>query len=217
MLNIGMAVSIRLNCGLHNTEDLKSLIVYLSEEYKDVPNLSVYVHELFDLSNSRKPEDSKRIFENMMEIEDLLTEKGFRIENWSTPESIKTIHCMVDSDESVIISPTGELGLCEHYQNSKFYGHINNPAMKDMDVIRGWRNYSEYTEICEDCPLKPICLKLKDCPDHKICDIWEKNYVLKRNSEDVKLIYNNWQKRMLEEQQNNETDNKCTCKKEIEQ
>jgi radical SAM protein with 4Fe4S-binding SPASM domain len=99
---------------------------------------------------------------------------------------------MVDSDESAIISPGGELGLCEHYQNSKFYGNINDPSMKDMEVIKGWRVKSQYTEICDDCPLKPICLKLRDCPDHKICSKWEKEYMLKRHSEDVKLIYNNW-------------------------
>ena len=49
LLKNNILVSIRLNCGTHNIEDLKNLILYLREEFKDVnKGLSVYVHELFD-------------------------------------------------------------------------------------------------------------------------------------------------------------------------
>lgn len=217
MLNVGMHVSIRINCGLHNLEDLKALVLYLAEEFKDEPNLSVYAHELFDLKNNRSSEADEQIFKNMSILEDMFTEYNLRTENGSIPGTIKVIHCMVDSDESTIISPGGELGLCEHYQNSKFYGHINDPSIKDMEVIKNWRVKSQYTEICNDCPLKPICLKLRDCPDHKICSKWEKEFMLKRHSEDVKLIYNNWKKAEAEHIQNECKDNTCNCKKEIEQ
>lgn len=212
MLEAGMRVSIRLNCGIHNVNDLKNLIIFLSREFEERQSLTVYVHELFDLKNNRSDDDIKIIFENMMEIEDLLSENNFRIDYGGAPESIKTMHCMVDANDAVVISPSGELGLCEHYQNSKFYSHINNPEIKDIDVIKRWRVKSEYTEICEDCPLKPICMKLVDCPDHKICSKWEKEYFIKRCREDIKLIYNNWQKKMLEECE----DNKCNCKKSEE-
>lgn len=206
MLDAGMTVSIRLNCDVHNTQDLKELIMYLSTEFKDEPNLSVYVHELFDFDRKRSDEHNRKIFENMQEIEDLLTEKNFRTENGGIPGSIKSIHCMVDSDEATIISPGGELGLCEHYQDSKFYGHINTPNEKDFEVIKGWREYSEYEEICDDCPLKPSCLKSVQCPDHNICNIYEKEYTLKRYKEDLNLIYDNWKKR---EEENRE--NSCNC------
>ena len=210
LLKNNILVSIRLNCGTHNVEDLKNLILYLREEFKDVSKgLSVYVHELFDEQNKRTDEQNKLIFENMMEIETLLTENGFRIEGWSIPESIKYIHCMVDSGDSTIISPGGELGLCEHYQNSKFYGHINNPNEKDFDVITGWREYSKYEEICKDCPFKPACLKSVQCPDHNICNKYEKEYILKRTKEDLKLIYLNW----IRNQQDNQSEpqNQCSC------
>jgi uncharacterized protein len=115
MLEAGMQVSIRLNCGIHNVDDLKNLIIFLSREFEERQSLTVYVHELFDLKNNRSDDDIKIIFENMMEIEDLLSENNFRIDYGGAPESIKTMHCMVDANDAVVISPGGELGLCEHY------------------------------------------------------------------------------------------------------
>lgn len=215
MINAGMFVSIRLNCGVHNVDNLKELISYIAEEFKDhAGHLTVYVHELFDLKENRSDEHKKKIFENMIELENLITKYGFRTNGFNVPESIKTIHCMVDSNDATIISPGGELGLCEHYQNSKFYGHINDPHHKDFDVIRGWREMTTYEEICEDCPFKPVCLKSRQCPDHNICSPYEKDYVLYRTREDMKLIYKQW----LQDQINRENDpnycgNNCNCKK----
>lgn len=209
MLDVGMSVSIRLNCGTHNGEDLCNLVRYLGEEFPNYPNLSVYAHELFDEQNKRTDEQNKKIFENMMIVEDLISNYNFRVDGGDIPGSIKTIHCMVDSGDAVIISPGGELGLCEHYQNSKFYGNINDLNHKDLDVLRNWRVKSQYTEICKDCPIKPACLKLADCPDKNICNIYEKEYHLKRDRENLKYIYDKWQ----EEQKKNldNPEKSCSC------
>ena len=83
---------------------------------------------------------------------------------------------MVDSGDSITISPKGEVGLCEHYIDSGFIGHIDIPYERDMDIIKSWRNYTERTELCQNCPIYPQCLKMQKCPDEIACDEHQKNY-----------------------------------------
>ena len=111
---------------------------------------------------------------------------------------------MVDDDNSVVIMPNGQLGVCEHYENEHFVGHIDNPTDINKEEVKAWREMSEFEEICNDCPYKPACLKCKLCPDHKICDIYEKEYQLHRTKEDLKIIYKNY----LNSENNHK---KCEC------
>lgn len=202
MLKYNLFVSIRINVDCHNIDNLKELITFLSEEFKNQPNLSVYVHELFN--DTKTPEHSKQVFENMMKINTLITECNFRIQGANVPDTIKSIHCMVDDDRSVVIMPNGQLGVCEHYENEHFVGHIDNPTDINKEEVKAWREMSEFEEICNDCPYKPACLKCKLCPDHKICDIYEKEYQLHRTKEDLKIIYKNY----LSSENNHK---KCEC------
>lgn len=190
MLKYGLRVSVRMNVDLHNVDNLKELIVFLSEEFKGEEKFSAYVHELFD--DNRTDSHNEQLFKNMNEIDDMITQYNLRTSGAHVPDTIKTIHCMVDDGKSVVIMPDGQLGVCEHYENEHFVGHIDNPVDIDMNEVRSWREMSEYTDICADCPYKPACLKCKLCPDHKVCDIHEKEYVLHRTREDLKLIYKNW-------------------------
>lgn len=218
MLEVGLPVSIRMNCDVHNLDNLKELITFIHNEFGENPLLTAYAHELFeDEGKKRSDEHNKKIFENMIELEDLITKYHLREQGYSVPDSIKTIHCMVDSDDATIISPGGELGLCEHYQNSKFYGHINDLNTKDFEVIRDWREMSKYGEICEDCPFKPGCLKSKQCPDHNICNKYEKDYTLYRIKQDMNKYYDDFkieQKRIMEQEESSNQDkcgDKCKC------
>lgn len=203
MLEYGLTVSIRMNIDKHNLDNLKDLVEFLAKEFKDEKGFSVYVHELFD--DSKTPEHSKQVFENMEELNVLITKYNLRSQGANVPETIKTIHCMVDDDKSVVIMPNGQLGVCEHYENEHFVGHINDPYNIDKEELKRWREMSEFQDICEDCPYKPACLKCKLCPDHKICDIYEKEYVLHRTKEDLKKIYKDY----LDKQQQPK---QCDCK-----
>ena len=203
MLEYGLTVSIRMNIDKHNLDNLKDLVEFLAKEFKDEKGFSVYVHELFD--DSKTPEHSKQVFENMEELNVLITKYNLRSQGANVPDTIKTIHCMVDDNKSVVIMPNGQLGVCEHYENEHFVGHINNPYNIDKEELKLWREMSEFQDICEDCPYKPACLKCKLCPDYKICDIYEKEYVLHRTKEDLKKIYKDY----LDKQQQPK---QCDCK-----
>lgn len=205
MLDAGLRVSVRMNVDLYNVENLKELIVFLAEEFKGEENFSAYIHELFD--DTRTIEHDTQLFHNMMEVDKLLVEKNLRSPGFNVPETIKTTHCMVDDDRSIVIMPDGQLGLCEHYENEHYVSHIDTPTKIDMNEVRAWREMSEYTEICKDCPSKPTCVKCKLCPDHKICTPPEKEYVLNKTEGDLRIIYKEWI-----HNQEKRSNNSCSCR-----
>lgn len=190
MLKYEIYVSIRMNVGLHNVENLKELIKYLAVEFKDEPYFSMYIHELFE--DNRDEEEGRQIFDNMQILNNAIVEAGSKSVGADISEGIRTIHCMVDDGGSVVIMPDGRLGLCEHYEHDHYIGHIDEPGNIDLEEVKIWREAPEYEEICEDCPYKPACLKCKLCPDHNICKPYEREYVLSKIKKDLQIIYDDW-------------------------
>lgn len=80
---------------------------------------------------------------------------------------------MIDSGKCVSISPNGDLGICEHYIDSKFIGNISNPTIKNFDVIRNWRKYTPAADICKNCSIYADCLRVQGCTDENRCDVHE--------------------------------------------
>jgi radical SAM protein with 4Fe4S-binding SPASM domain len=190
MLKNGIHVSVRMNVDLHNVDNLTELIKFLAEEFKNEPDFSAYIHELFD--DTRTIEHDEQLFANMQKVDNLLVESNLRTPGYNIPSDIKCIHCMVDDGRSVVITPDGKIGLCEHYENEHYISNLENPYEIDFAEVEAWREMSEYTEICSDCPIRPTCLKCKLCPDHKICSAPEKEYVLNKLYGDMRVFYDNW-------------------------
>lgn len=171
LLDLDIEVSVRMNCDKHNAEDLKDLVRYLSKTFSEYKRFSVYVYPLFELNGfSRTPEYRKEVFNKIEEIENIMIECGFSIGKVLDRDSIRAVHCMVDTGEDVLISVDGNLGLCEHYISEDFWGNIDNPEEKNWEIINSWREYSKPLEICKTCPIYPTCLKAVKCPDCNVCD-----------------------------------------------
>lgn len=171
-------VSIRMNCDKHNYEDLLKLVDYLGEEFKNNKNISLYVWQIFEEGFTRNEEDKKALCESLTKIEQAIYDKGYDVGHGLNSE-INANHCMADRGNAVCIYPNGEIGVCEHYLDSKFVSTVEDPNNKNWEVLRNWRHYIPHTEICSDCPLKPLCLKLEGCTDENICDQYFKEYQLK--------------------------------------
>lgn len=176
LLEANINVSIRMNADSHNVDNLLELIEYLNTEFPDHSNLFVYVWPIFEEGFKRTPEQRIALYNAMKVINQKLFDLNFEISN--KIDGIKGLHCQVDSGDGVTISPSGDLGLCEHYIDSDFWGHIDNPIDKNMDIIKEWRNYSPNTEICNNCPLVPNCVRMTKCPDEVNCSEQEKDYML---------------------------------------
>ena len=176
LLDSGIEVAIRLNCSSTNYDNLREVIEFLHTkfpEYVASHQLRAYVWEIDQEVTEGKTQD---LYTNMCLLNDLLNEYHMNV----SPQlefGIKSKHCMVDSGTTVFITEKGDMGVCEHYTESKFFGNVENPANKDLQVLKDWRDYvSQDTPICSNCSLKAICYKLRECTDHHMCDEYAKKY-----------------------------------------
>lgn len=179
LLRANINVSIRINIDKHNFDNLVELANFLGKEFSGESNLSVYAHTVFEEGFTRTDEEEKELYEHLLNLEKLLEDLHI-FGGQPVKGEIKGLHCMIDGGNHVCIFPKGEIGVCEHYLDKYFVSHIDNPNEKNWDILKMWREYTPYTEICEDCPLKPVCLKSKYCPDESSCNKYQKEYELER-------------------------------------
>lgn len=189
LLDAGISVSIRTNADLYNIENLILLYKELASKFQKYINkgLHVYAHPIFEQDGySRTTEQRIELFRKMTEAQSLLYKLG--LDKPSVKGNVKALHCMVDSGTGVMISPDGNIGLCEHYIDSDFFSHIDNPEKKDWDIIKSWRDYRPAQDICKTCPLYPTCLKMTKCSDEIDCDKAEQEYLIYKEKEGMKAM-----------------------------
>lgn len=208
ILDVGISVSIRMNIDKHNFDDASNLIDYLDAEFKEANGLSMYVWPIFEEGFERTEEERKELYDNLYKLQLKIFESGKNISH-GLPNEVKAIHCLVDGGNGVTISPKGDLGLCEHYINSKFIGHIDNPNDKNWEEIKSWRKYQPALEICEDCPLYPICLREPGCPDETVCSPSQKEYELNHYKLSLEERYKEFINRPVQQER---CDNNCCGK-----
>ena len=75
---------------------------------------------------------------------------------------------MADSDDSVIIHPTGKICACEHYVNGEFIGDIATEEL-DEKAIESWKERVPEFDECKDCFFLPECIRLRKCTVGTIC------------------------------------------------
>lgn len=204
LLERNINVSIRLNCDLDNSEDLKRLVIELDKTITENRNfLSIYVYQIF---GEREPEYNNKLFKELEEITQLIIDRNLGgVEGISN--TIQHSHCMIDSANCLVITPTGDLGTCEHYIDDKIFSTIDNPNVKNFDVIRNWRNYTPPTERCLECPIYAGCLRVKGCTDEKRCDEAEQKYEIYKTKIALLQEWEEYKKRM----ENNKTCDNNTC------
>lgn len=88
----------------------------------------------------------------------------------------KTCICMADSDSTLMILPSGNLGKCEHNLDSYFIGNIYEDFY-DTSIINEFKEVRIPLKDCPSCKWWPICRKLDKCPYAKTdCnEIYRKN------------------------------------------
>ena len=181
LINNEIAVSIRLNLSSLNKESLVSLIDYCSEKFKGNKYFSMYVHNIFDEEKSEDEDFLKSIYKDLEDVKKHISSKfGYR--SGKIKRKLTNKVCMANSGSSLVVSPLGELGLCEHYSESEFIGSIYKEGF-DEKVINSWNERrEEYEGLCKNCPLFPSCYRLKKC-ENSFCNKFKryneiKNYRL---------------------------------------
>ncbi|MBR5569741.1 MAG: 4Fe-4S cluster-binding domain-containing protein [Oscillospiraceae bacterium] len=165
LLDTNTLLTIRLNMDVYNASDLLSLTQYLCNKFAGYNNLFIYAHHLFDLNTSNAELHSEQEWklrnEAMARIEAVIDQHNFtRVNSIST--KFKTYHCMADSGRSVTILPDGNIGLCEHYSDSEYIGHIDSEHF-DEHVVKSWGETTKEIPECTNCFYYPECIMLKKC------------------------------------------------------
>lgn len=97
--------------------------------------------------------------------------------------------CMADDGKSVTISPDGDFGTCEHLIDSHFWGHIDNPSLKNFENLHMWRQYEPPLDICSDCPVYPSCIRPSMCREMSKCDEQYKEWKIRKHINGIVKVY----------------------------
>lgn len=190
LIDMGIAVSIRLNVDYYNAEDMLNLIDYLYEEFKGKV-FSVYAHRLF--SNYPTTTDTKEkeqiLIKYLEKIDDKLEKFGLAVEKQEN-NTYKETHCVADNLAGLSVLPNGDFTLCEHCYDSHIIGNIFTEE-KNQEAIDSLTKLKEPSDKCLNCPLF-----LFDCAGRgMICDNSEycteeyKNYLLSQKKKQVKRLF----------------------------
>ncbi len=174
LLDAGSKVSVRLNLGLHNADDLFALVRSLSDMYGNRNGFGCYAHVLFEESagngNVRQTDESRRlVYEKLEQLESLMEDLGIRGKDASLPKEARQNWCMADNGKSLMIAPTGDIGLCEHYSEDHFISHIDSTDVVDEAMVAKFREQREEIGQCSNCPIYPQCIRLKMCEESAAC------------------------------------------------
>ena len=171
LLDAGVKVQIRLNMDLYNAGDLMKLVEELAQRFGGRKGIYVYAHHIFKgneaMADSHTEEEWAERTQAMIRLEDKIRECGLESKA-GISKHIKLNHCMADSGKSVTILPDGHIGLCEHFSEDEFIGHIDKEGF-DEKVVESWKERMPEIPECAECVLYPVCIQLKKCPNGGKC------------------------------------------------
>lgn len=184
LITAGIRVSIRLNVDMHNMGEMSQLVSLLHQRFGPDEHLSVYSRELF---SEYTPEERSTLYSQRMQLQQQIEACGYRRKR-KLQNGIKQSRCMADNDQSVLISPDGHLGKCEHFIDCEFFGHIDHEE-RDKANIRKFKQRPADIGACATCFYYPQCYRLVTCPVYKPCTPEERKEHLYDMTERMKYEY----------------------------
>lgn len=171
LLDVQIQVSVRINLDKHNTNEALQLVQDLHDRYDGRKGLFVYSHMLFEHAVpkeiKRAAEERRSLMAQQQTLAALIHTYGFS-QKTSISRQLPTNMCMADSGSTLTILPGGELGLCDHYSENNFVGHIDREGL-DEQVVRSFRETWPAIEECRTCFRYPECIRLKKCEEQEDC------------------------------------------------
>ena len=171
LLDGGVSVSIRLNMDMHNAENLLELVEDLAARFAGRKGITVYAHHLFQgnrpMAEIHTEEEWDLRDRAMCRLNGKIAEYGLAPRR-GLRKSPKMNFCMADSGSAVTILPDGSIGLCEHFSEDEFIGHIDREGF-DQTVVNSWKERIAEIPECAECFYYPACVQLKKCANGSVC------------------------------------------------
>lgn len=195
-LENGVKVSIRMNVGLYNGDDLFELAKELASKFRNYKKLfSMYATPLF-LGEGNPPlvltdEESHKVIDDCIKIETYLNERHLSTNNGIQANRFKSNHCMADKMNAPVITIDGNLTPCEHYFEEHICGNIYD-GIVDYELLEKWTELDIDSADCETCFWYPKCFHLKSCPDELICEEPQKKFHMYKLKTAILNSYNKY-------------------------
>lgn len=207
LLDAGVSVQIRMNMDLYNAENLLELVEELAQRFAGRKGLHVYAHHIFEgntpMAESHTEEEWDTRDKAMCRLEERIALAGMGSKGGIT-KHIRQNHCMADSGKSVTILPDGNIGLCEHFSEDEFIGHMDKEDF-DAAMVKSWAERIPEIPECAECFYYPECIKLKKCASGRICFRQLREEQLRKTKRQMLNEYENW-KTETEAEETEDTD-----------
>ena len=171
LLDASVSVAIRMNMDMHNAQDLLELSRELAQRFGHRKNIGAYARHLFkgneSLADAHTAQEWSLRQEAMCRIEEALVQGGLASKK-GISKKMRFHHCMADCGSAVTILPDGNVGVCEHFSETEFVGHVDRQEV-DTEVMNSWKERALPIPECEKCFCYSDCILLKKCPNGNKC------------------------------------------------
>lgn len=209
LLDAGVAVQIRLNMDLYNAEELIRLVDELAERFAGRKGFHIYAHYIFEgntpMAESHTASEWEEREQAMIRLENRITMHGLAGKG-GISKNFRLNYCMADSGRSVTILPDGNIGLCEHFSEDEFIGHIDSEKF-DEAMVKSWRKTAPEIPECAECFYYPECIRLEKCANSRVCFAQERNDRLRKTKRSMLNEYEKW----LNQTQSEDTEDDGNC------
>lgn len=209
LLDAEVAVQIRLNMDLYNAEELIRLVDELAERFQNRKGFHVYAHYIFEgntpMAESHTASEWEEREQAMIRLENRITMHGLAGKG-GISKNYRLNYCMADSGKSVTILPDGNIGLCEHFSEEEFIGHIDSEKF-DEAMVKSWRKTAPEIPECAECFYYPECICLEKCANSRVCFAQERNDRLRKTKRAMRNEYEKW----MNKTQSEDTEDEGNC------
>lgn len=209
LLDAGVRIQIRLNMDLYNAENLIDLVEELKRRFGERKGIYVYAHHIFDcnkpLATTHSDEEWEERDQAMKRLQEKIDACGLSGQ-CGINKNVKLNFCMADSGKAVTVLPDGHIGLCEHFSESEFIGHIECVNL-DQAVVESWKERIPEIPECASCFYYPDCMQLKKCSNGSVCFRQLRQDLLRKTRQRMKNEYERWKTKA----QPNEVDEPVDC------
>lgn len=208
LLDAKVRVIVRCNMDLYNADDLLNLVEELAQRFVNKNGLYVYAHHIFDgkipMAQMHTSEEWEKRDQAMRLLEEKIEQHGL-MAHGGISKNIKMNHCMADSGRSVTILPDGNVGLCEHFSESEFIGHIDREGF-DQSAVADWKATTPQIPECEHCFYYLDCVILKKCPNSSECYPQYRQERYRRLQRQMVNTYKKWKNQVNSEEEDDAID-----------
>jgi radical SAM protein with 4Fe4S-binding SPASM domain len=180
---------------LYNAKNLLLLVEELSDRFSGKQGLHVYAHHIFDgdkpMAGMHTDEEWEKRDVALQQLQEKIAACGLAGKG-GISKNVRLNFCMADSGRSVTILPDGNIGLCEHFSESEFIGHIEREGF-DQTVVNSWKERIPEIPECATCFYYPDCTQLKKCASGSVCFRQLRQEQLRKTKIQMKNEYERWQ------------------------